>query len=234
MNRPSFTLLGCLCCVFLSIFYRDLWLSPTASGSDAYLSAIATRRTNYAITPKSTISDTKLEAIVKEAVKHSPTPFNIQSSRAVLVLGADNARLWGLIKESALQGIEGEAKTTKGSQIDAFSNGYGSVLFFEDQAVIEEISARIPFYTKHFPVWSSNAAGILQHTVWTAFALEGLGASLQHDGAYSDELVATILKTFGLPSSWTSTAIMPFGVPNALPSKKTFGPIEDRVKVFKA
>ncbi|KAJ7134481.1 fungal-specific transcription factor domain-containing protein [Mycena epipterygia] len=71
---------------------------------------------------------------------------------------------------------------------------------------------------------------MLQHAVWTSFTLEGLGATLQHNGAYSDELVADILKTFSLPSTWTSTAIMPFGDPAAPPAEKSFSPIEDRVK----
>ncbi|KAJ7505448.1 nitroreductase [Mycena galericulata] len=202
--------------------------------SDAYLQAITVRRTNYAITNKSTIPDEKLEAIVKHAVLHSPTSFNIQSSRAVLVIGAANTKLWNLISESALKGLEGDAKTGYEAKLNAFGGGYGSVLFFEDQAVIDDISGKIPAYAQAFPVWSTNAAGILQAAVWTAFSLEGLGASLQHNGAYSKELEADILKTFSLPSTWTSTAIMPFGTPAAPPGEKKFGPIEGRFQVFKA
>lgn len=78
-----------------------------------------------------------------------------------------------------------------------------------------------------------SLSGMLQHIVWTAFTLEGLGASLQHNGAYSEELHADILKTFSLPSTWTSTAIMPFGNPAAPPAEKKFSPIEERVKVIK-
>jgi predicted oxidoreductase (fatty acid repression mutant protein) len=89
-------------------------------------------------------------------------------------------------------------------------------------------------FGKQFPVWSQNGTGMLQHAVWTSFTLEGLGASLQHNGAYSEGIVAEILKTFGLPQSWTSTAIMPFGDPAAPPAEKKFSPIENRVKVLKA
>ncbi|KAJ7717364.1 Nitroreductase-like protein [Mycena maculata] len=202
--------------------------------SGAYLSALAVRRTNRTITPKSSIPDEKLEAIVKACVLHSPTPFNIQSSRAVLVTGAANARLWKLVADSLETAFEGDMRTTALARVAAYSAGYGSVLFFEDQKVIDEITEKMPFFTKHFPVWSTNATGMLQHAVWTAFSLEGLGASLQHNGAYSDELVAEILKTFSLPSTWTSTAIMPFGDPAAPPTEKDFGAIEDRVKIFKA
>ncbi|KAJ6557346.1 nitroreductase-like oxidoreductase [Mycena vulgaris] len=202
--------------------------------SDAYLAAIAVRRTNYALTPRSSVPDEKLEAIIKACVLHCPTSFNIQSSRAVLVIGAENTKLWNMISESALKGLEGDHKASTQGKLTAFGGGYGSVMFFEDQAVIDDITAKVPAYTKQFPVWSTNATGMLQHAVWTSFTLEGLGANLQHNGAYSDELVADILKTFSLPSTWTSTAIMPFGDPAAPPAEKSFGPIEERVKVFKA
>ncbi|KAJ7254591.1 putative nitroreductase family protein [Mycena rebaudengoi] len=205
--------------------------------SEAYLTAVATRRSNYSLTPKSSISDEKLEAIVTAAVKHAPSPFNIQAGRAVLVIGAENTKLWELVKDYTAPGLEGEAREAKAAEhrLNLFETGYGSVLFFEDQAVIDDKSTKVPpTYAKHLPVWSTNATGMMQHVVWTAFTLEGLGASLQHNGAYSDELSATILKTFGLPSTWTSTAIMPFGVPGAPPGEKVFGPLEDRVKVFKA
>ncbi|KAJ7696034.1 putative oxidoreductase [Mycena rosella] len=202
--------------------------------SAAYLAAIAVRRSNYAITRKSSVPDAKLEAILKACVLHCPTSFNTQSSRAVLVVGDANTKLWNIISESALKGLEGDHKTSTQAKLTAFGGGYGSVMFFEDQAVIDAIAAKIPAYTKQFPVWSQNATGMLQHAVWTSFTLEGLGATLQHNGAYSDELVSDIQKTFSLPSTWTSTAIMPFGDPAAPPAEKSFSPIEDRVKVVKA
>jgi uncharacterized protein len=76
---------------------------------------------------------------------------------------------------------------------------------------------------------------MLQFTVWTALAVEGMGASLQHYGAYSEDS-ANVLKEFNQPSTWKSTAMMPFGVPTGEPGTasrpKTFNPIEERVKVY--
>jgi hypothetical protein len=82
--------------------------------------------------------------------------------------------------------------------------------------------------TPHFPVWSENATGMLQFAIWTALASEGMGASLQHYGAYSEEISANVLKEFNLPSTWKNTAMMPFGVSTGEPGnpsrpKKVFG-----------
>lgn len=73
--------------------------------SAAYLAAVATRRTTYALTAKSSVSDEKIAEIIKHCVKHCPTPFNTQSSRAVLVIGAENTKLWDMVSESALKGM---------------------------------------------------------------------------------------------------------------------------------
>ncbi|KAF7346166.1 Nitroreductase family protein [Mycena sanguinolenta] len=201
--------------------------------SAAYLAAITARRSIYAIANKSSVPDSKIEEIVKHCVKHCPTSFNIQSSRVVVLLGEEHTKLWKFISEISLKGLEGDHKARVESRMSGHAAGYGSVLFFEDQAVIDEITVKFPIYTKEFPVWSTNATGMLQHAVWTSLSLEGLGASLQHYGA-KPEIAAAIQTTFGLPSTWTSTAIMPFGDIVSPPAEKVFGPVEPRVKVLKA
>ncbi|KAJ7160161.1 Nitroreductase-like protein [Mycena filopes] len=202
--------------------------------SDAYLTAISARRSNYSITSKSSVPDEKLQAIVQACVLHSPTAYNQQSSRAVIATGEANTKLWKLCSESMLKNMEDGRKKMVEGKLKAFGGGYGSVLFFEDQAAIDAMAAKMPMAAPHFPGWSTAASGMLQSAVWTALTLEGLGASLQHNGSYSDELVAEIHQTFGLPTTWKSMAIMPFGDPAAPPAEKTFGPIEERVKFIKA
>lgn len=99
--------------------------------------------------------------------------------------------------------IPGARNGFKGQVDNAFRTGYGTVLFFEDQAVLDEWSGKMPNYSAvsfsplptypssrpiHRPqltrqpfngAWSDNAAGILQYVVWTALEAEGYGASLQ-------------------------------------------------------
>lgn len=109
---------------------------------------------------------------------------------------------------------------------------------------------RSPAFADYFPIWSANTAGMVQLTVWTALAAEGLGASLQaspqfplycqfyltlilqHFNPVIDEAVQ---KEFNLPSTWALTAQMPFGKPSQPPNpNKAFIPITERVKVFGA
>jgi hypothetical protein len=46
---------------------------PSTANSDAFLEAVRTRRTIYTLEKSSPISDDKIEAIVKEAIKHVPS-----------------------------------------------------------------------------------------------------------------------------------------------------------------
>lgn len=67
------------------------------------------RRTHYAIKPESPISDQELATIVGEAVTHVPTAFNMQSSRAALILGDKNKQLWDALWKSNSESIPGES-----------------------------------------------------------------------------------------------------------------------------
>ena len=53
--------------------------------SKDFNSAIKERRTFYAITKESPISDDRIQEIIYDAVKYAPTSFNSQSARSRIV-----------------------------------------------------------------------------------------------------------------------------------------------------
>ncbi|KAF7977975.1 hypothetical protein HWV62_1801 [Athelia sp. TMB] len=219
--------------------------------SASFMLSIKARRTYYDLTNASTISDTQIRAIVETAVTHVPSPFNVQSSRAVIVTGASHRKLWKLVRKEFIKSLGETAPGRNGAltasllaellkrseaKIAGCAASYGTVLFFEDSTPLDALAKQIPPLAPHFPMWSANAAGMLQFAVWAALEAEGLGASLQHHAARSPEIAAGIRSAFALPEAWKSTGLMPFGVPVGPPGHlgrgKTFKPIEDRVEVF--
>mgnify|MGYP000143181901 CR=1 FL=1 len=64
-----------------------------------FLKGVRARRTFYGIGKESPISDERLAELVREAVKYTPSSFNSQSGRAVLLLGAQHDALWDIVKE---------------------------------------------------------------------------------------------------------------------------------------
>ncbi|GAA0361335.1 nitroreductase family protein [Bacillus horti] len=201
----------------------------TTTVSDFY-AAIKERRSIYAISKESPISDERIQEVVEYAINHTPSAFNSQSSRAVILLHENHNKLWDITKETLRKVVgEGDFSGTE-EKMASFRNGYGTVLFFEDQSVVEYLQEQFALYKDNFPVWSNQSSGMLQYNVWTAFSIEGLGASLQHYNPLIDDEVK---KEWGIPDSWKLIAQLPFGKPAAPAGEKEFAPIDTRLKVFK-
>jgi len=111
----------------------------------------------------------------------------------------------------------------------AFASGYGSILFFEDQAVVKGLQEAFPSFSAAFPEHSLQSSGMLQYIVWTALSSEGFGATLQH---YNPVIDNAVKAKWDIPESWKLLAEMPFGKPTAAAGDKEFQPIENRVKVY--
>ncbi|WP_340008724.1 nitroreductase family protein [Paenibacillus sp. FSL K6-0276] len=198
--------------------------------SNNFFEAVKGRRSIYAISKESTVTDAQIIEIVEQAVLHSPTSFNSQSSRAVVLLGEQHDKLWDITTETLRKIVPAEQFEGTAQKLASFKGGYGSVLFFEDQTVVKNLQENFALYAENFPVWSNQSSGILQFVVWTALSEVGLGASLQHYNPLIDDKVK---EAWGIPQEWKLIAQMPFGKTVTPAGEKQFQPVEDRVKVFK-
>ncbi|ADL52925.1 nitroreductase family protein [Clostridium cellulovorans] len=198
--------------------------------SKEFLTAVAERRTFYGISKETTVSDDKIKEIIDHAVKHTPSSFNSQSARVVLLLGNHHDKLWDITKEALRKIVPADQFSSTEEKINSFKNGYGTVLFFEDDNVIKGLQEQFALYKDNFPIWSQQSSGMHQFVVWTALENEGLGVSLQH---YNELIENDIKEEWNIPSNWKLIAQMPFGKPTAKPDEKQFNPLEERVKVFK-
>ncbi len=203
--------------------------TKTVSSTD-FLAAIKNRRTLYAISKPSPIPDSRIQEIVEEAVLHTPSSFNSQSGRAVVLFGQHHDKLWDITTDVLKAIVPPDQFQSTQDKMNSFRAGHGTVLFFEDFKPIEQLQQKFAAYQDRFPVWSQHSSGMLQLVVWTALEAEGLGASLQHYNPLIDEKVKAEWK---LPESWQLIAQMPFGTPTAPAGDKEFQPISERVKVFK-
>ena len=197
-------------------------------GND-FMSAVKNRRSHYAISKDSPVSDEKIHELINEAVKYTPSAFNSQSARVVVLLGQKHDQLWDLTKETLRKIVPADKFAPTEEKMNSFKSGYGTVLFFEDQSVVESMQNQFALYKDNFPIWSNQSSGMLQFVVWTALEDAGFGASLQHYNPLIDDEVAS---TWNLPSTWKLIAQMPFGKPTAEPGEKTFQPLEERVKFY--
>ena len=195
-----------------------------------FYTAIKERRSYYGINKEVQVSDEKIKEIVEFAVKHTPSAFNSQSSRLVVLTGSAHDKLWDITTQALRKAVgEGDFSGTQ-QKMDSFKAGYGSVLFFEDESVVKSLQEQFATYADNFPIWSQQTSGMHQLVVWTALEAEGLGATLQHYNPLIDDEVK---KEWNVPSNWKLIAQMPFGNPTAQPGDKEFKPLEDRIKFYK-
>jgi predicted oxidoreductase (fatty acid repression mutant protein) len=198
--------------------------------SKDFLSAVADRRSYYGISKEIVVPDERIKEIIEHSIKHTPSAFNSQSARVVLLLGKEHDKLWDITKEALRKIVPADKFKDTEDKINSFKSGYGTVLFFEDNSIIESLQEKFVLYKDNFPIWSQQSSGMHQFVIWTALEIEGFGVSLQH---YNELIEADVKKEWNIPDSWKIIGQMPFGKPTAEPSEKEFKPLEERIKVFK-
>lgn len=186
------------------------------------------RRSIYHIGKSLPITTAELEEIVKKAVQFAPSAFNSQTARAVILYGDENDWLWNLIWQKVKPLLaEGQEQATR-EKLKGFNGGAGTVLFFEEMAIVRQLEKDFPLYSENFPLWSQHATGLTQFAVWTALAEAKVGASLQH---YGNLIEKDVHEHFNLPDTWSLIAQMPFGSIESTPPEKHFSDIDERVFV---
>lgn len=195
----------------------------------SFLDHMKQRRTIYAIGKNVPLAQDKIEEIIKEAVRNSPSAFNSQTSRVVTLYGDSHTKFWNIVRETLRKMVPENAFEKTDAKINSFSAGYGTVLFFEDQDVVKSLQEQFSLYADHFPAWSEHSSAIAQFAVWTALADQHIGASLQHYHPVIDEEVA---ETFDIPKNWKLRAQLVFGSIEAPVGEKTFMDDNERFKKF--
>ena len=194
-----------------------------------FINAIRKRRSHYSLGRNVNLSNDDIRALITDVMKNTPSAFHSQSSRAVILFGNESVEFWRLIELELRKLVPAENFKPTEDKMKSFAAGVGTILFFEDQDVVNQLQEQFPLYAENFPTWSEHANGMAQFSVWTALANANIGASLQHYNPFAD---ATIAKRWNIPSNWLLRAQMPFGSIEGDAQEKTFIQDEERVKVF--
>ena len=194
------------------------------------LEIFTARRSIYDLGAEIPLTNAALEKLIKTSLKQAPSAFNSQSARVVLLLDKEHHYLWEEIVLPKLKEVTPLDKfAATQNKIASFAAAKGTVLFFEDRAVVAALQESFPLYKEAFPTYSCQSSGMLQYMVWTAFADKHIGASLQH---YNPLIDAGVKARWKLPESWRLMSQMPFGNIKTPAGSKEFLPLEARFKLF--
>lgn len=96
--------------------------------SGQVLQGFESRRTYYALESSSPISDDRIHEIIQAVVKHTPSSFNSQSTRVLVLLADEHKQLWNDIVKPAVKAVAPpEAWEGSEKRLSGFANGYGTV-----------------------------------------------------------------------------------------------------------
>ena len=205
------------------------------SGQQKLLDLIKERRSNYTLSPESTISDEEIQKILEVALEEAPSTFGSFTTRLVLLLKEEHYKFWDIVTETikAVTPTEHWEAGTK-ARLAGFRNAYGTVLYFEDPENTRVLEEKYAFAKDKFSVWSQHTSAIHQFIIWTALTNAGMGVNLQHYNPLIDEKTKA---AFNIPSSWILVAQMPFGKPTNPPGPKPSAmkkPLSERLLVYGA
>lgn len=188
------------------------------------------RRSIYALSDQLPVSNDEVVKLVEHAILHTPSAFNSQSARIVVLFGDDHKKLWDITEETlkAIVGDDEKFKSTK-DKIAGFRAGAGTIMFFEDKGVVRNMQEAAPLYADKFPIWAHQTSAIHQYVIWTALASIDIGANLQHYNPVIDQRVAD---EWNIADDWELNAQMVFGAIEQPAGDKEFQPVDARMKVF--
>lgn len=194
-----------------------------------YYDVLKNRHSVYNISNEEIVSREKIEEILANCLNLAPSAFNSQTAKVILLFDKQHLKLWDIVKSALKNQVPTEAYSKTEKKINGFQAGYGTVLYFEDQAIVKQFEEQNPLYSDNFQPWSQQSAGIILQTVWLALTAEGLGANIQH---YNPLIDADVQKEWNVDKNWKLIGQMPFGKPLYIPDAHTTDPIQERLKVF--
>ena len=101
--------------------------TPSMSTTKSFAEAAKDRRTIYQLNNKAPISDKAIVDIAEKAVLHTPSAFNSQSTRLVVLLNGDHEKFWDFVLE-VLKPLTPEDKFASTEQrISGFRAAKGTV-----------------------------------------------------------------------------------------------------------
>lgn len=92
-----------------------------------FLEATATRRSTVTLKKESPIPDSRIVEIIQHAIKHAPSPFHVQSSRAVILLHGEHDKLWGMTYDQNKKATPPEIFQFLEPNLKAYRASYGTV-----------------------------------------------------------------------------------------------------------
>lgn len=134
--------------------------ATTANMSQAFLDTLTARRTYYQLTKNLPISNARVQEIVEHAILHVPSSFNSQTTRVLLLFGAEHDKLWDVTLDILKAIVPADQFEGTSKRIGGFKGAAATILFFDDRAPVQAMQEKFAIYADRFPTWATESTGM--------------------------------------------------------------------------
>ena len=173
------------------------------------MDVIEKRRSNYDLGNNLEISKKDLINLLRKIIYYAPSPFNVQSSKIVLLNKKSHHLLWTTVVEEFLKkNNNGDLLDSDKARIKREDKAYGTILFYKDERVIEEFKEKLDAYEqKSLDSWCIEESAMLQMNIWNELRLRNIGAHIVH----FDNIDEEVSVAFDIDKKYKLVAMMVFG-----------------------
>lgn len=173
------------------------------------MDVIEKRRSNYDLGNNLEISKKDLINLLRKIIYYAPSPFNVQSSKIVLLNKKSHHLLWTTVVEEFLKkNNNGDLLDSDKARIKREDKAYGTILFYKDERVIEEFKEKLdPYEQKSLDSWCIEESAMLQMNIWNELRLRNIGAHIVH----FDDIDEEVSVAFDIDKNYKLVAMMVFG-----------------------
>jgi uncharacterized protein len=135
------------------------------AASKPLLDAMKDRRSIYATSPENPPTNiARVEEIVTHVIKHSPSPFNYQFARSVILSGEAHKKFWSVVYDGTQKAVPAAAWE---GHLQNFckmfrDTTWGTVMWFEDEETLDKFKADKPEVSFLAESWSDQSSGMHQ------------------------------------------------------------------------
>ena len=196
----------------------------------SYIDTLKKRRSVYNLNNMLPILEDELMNNLEQILLESPTAFHMQSPYLLVLMDKEHKKLWEIVTNTLKQIIpENNFKSTQ-DKMDMFSKAKGTILFFDNKDIIEQLKIDYPLYKDSFDAHAAHGMGILQANIWNYLASINIGSNLQH---YNPLIDNEVKKQWNIPDNYQLTAQLVFGGINEFPEPKEKIPASLRMNIYK-
>lgn len=191
----------------------------------SYIDTLKKRRSIYDLDHAIPIDETQLITSIQQVLHVSPTAFNMQSSYLLILMNQEHEKLWDITTRTLKQIVPIDNFPSTQAKMEMFKKAKGTILFFDNRNIIEQLKIDYPLYKDNFDYFASHGMGILQGNIWNLLTEYNIGANLQHYNPLIDEAVK---KQWNIPKEYDLCAQMVFGGIQSIPEPKD--KIDDKLR----